>query len=378
MAAVTAPAAPSGAEFDTLLSEVLENPQRVLDPSLSPEEVLALQRQLNPYSYAGGAGAEQGRVAALSYTNLRADYLRRFTMTGLVGFVFCMLREWDAPAEARRWTSKAAAKREVSERAARSAATFTAADLLARSEKLQEMARAAADAATAAAAARSAAELANSDALAAEAADAPAAERRRLDEEAAARLREADRAIGRACGLQYAAAFEFRQTGQDCDARLESLAAEGRRHPEVREILEQFPLERAPPGQLEMPAEAARLLVKAFLRSIFEYDPDAHVRSAHDEFVLAPAVTQHDVPGLGAVPLDEADPSRLPLSVIVAAAPPSASAEDAWLAVLAHADANGDGDLCDAVVVRWPFVVDRTTRFAPGGDLNNSGAAYAA
>lgn len=329
MAAATAPAAPSGAEFDKLLSEVLENPQRVLDPNLSPEEVLALQRQLNPYSYAGGEGAEQERVAALSYTNLRADYLRRFTMTGLVGFVFRMLREWDAPAEARRWTSKVAAKREAAEQKARSAATYTAADLLARSEKLRELAHAAADAAKAAEAARSAAELANGDALAAEAAEAPAAERRRLNEEAAARLREADREIGRACGLQYAAAFEFRQTGRDCDARLDALAAEGRRYPEVREILDQFPLERAPPGQLEMPAEAARLLVKAFLRSIFEYDPDAHVRSAHDEFVLAPAVTQRDVPGLGAVPLDEADPSRLPLSVIVAAAPPPVSAEDA-------------------------------------------------
>ena len=45
-------------------------------------------------------------------------------------------------------------------------------------------------------------------------------------------------------------------------------------------------------------------------------------------------------------------------------------------ALCCESDANGDGDC--AVVVRWPFVVDRTTRFAPGGDLNNSGAAYAA
>ena len=71
------------AAFNVLVGEILEKPEKILDIELSAEQLLELQRRLNPY---GGVAApptnpERHRVAVCSYTNLREDYLRRLTMT---------------------------------------------------------------------------------------------------------------------------------------------------------------------------------------------------------------------------------------------------------------------------------------------------------
>ncbi len=327
-AAKAAGAADAEPSFDALLADILENPGRVLDKDLTPEQILGLQRQLNPYAYVAGDAADPGqkRAVALSYTNLREDYIRRFTMTGLVGFLFRMQEEWEPPPASRRWISKAGARREAAARAG-AGPPYTPAELLQQAEGLVEVARLAKDAEEEASAAREAAIRADADSTAL-GSEASEAEKKTLAARAEELLRAADAALARARGLHYGATFGMRKWGLECDARIDALEAVARQHPEVREELDRQPLRRPPPGQHEMPPEAAKGLVAGFLRSLFEFNPDAHVRSAHDAFVVERSTTPKLVPGLGEVPHDEADPLRLPLSVVLAAAPVPEDAED--------------------------------------------------
>lgn len=318
--------------FDDLLADIMANPERVLDKDISPDQVLELQKRLNPYAYvAGDAGdADHKRSVAASYTNLRADYQQRFTMTSLVGFLFRVFDEWEVPVADRRWVSKAGAKKGQADAAARrAAAPLTPDDLLQRAEALRELAQLAKEAETEAEAASEKAQKADDELTVAKADDkADAAEVGLQEETVAALLKEADAALAKARGMQYAAAFELRKLGLEADERIDATAAVARQHPEVAAVIDRDPIRRPTPGQIEMPADAAKRVIGGFLRNWFEYNPDAHVRSAYDEFVIRKATSEASVEGLGEVPFDTSDPARLPLAVVRAAAPEIAEAAD--------------------------------------------------
>jgi outer membrane biosynthesis protein TonB len=412
-----APVGADGADFKALVADILADPERINDESISPEQVLELQKLLNPYAPyipedAGDAGHK--RSVAASCTNLRALYLQRFTMTALVGFLFRVADEWEVPEEVRRWVSPTKAardKQKLGER--RAAAPYTCDELVARTTALQELAqlaKTAADEATEACRAAieadggaappppeapkaepaDAAETETPEGPVASPAASPAAEPKASpaaspaaepkaepaaepkaepkaepadaaetetaeepevgpegaaetgtpeapggaasgasgasEETAAGLYRKADAAQARARGLLYAAAFELRKLGLEADDRIDATAAVARQHPEVAAIIAADPIRRPEPGQAEMPAQAAKEVVQAFLRAWFEYNPDAHVRSAYDEFVIE--TERVEVEGLGAVPADKGDPERLPLAAIRAEALRGGSADD--------------------------------------------------
>ena len=102
------PAQTSEAEMKQLLADILNEPERLFDEKVSAEQVLELQRQLNPYSFAvpplPGGGQ---RMVAATFTNLRAAYFEHFYTTSVIAFLFQMLKEWEAPANVRRWTPAA-------------------------------------------------------------------------------------------------------------------------------------------------------------------------------------------------------------------------------------------------------------------------------
>lgn len=326
-----APPAEAGPSFEALLADIQENPERVMDDDLTPEQVLELQKRLNPYAYvAGDAGStEHQRSAAASYTNLRADYMKRFIMTSLVGFVFRLHDEWEVPAEQRRWTSKAAAKRAEEEAAARRAAkVLTPDDLLERAEALRELAQLAKDAEAEAEAAKAKAVEADGGEGAGEGAGKDVASAALEAETTAALYKQADEALAKSRGLLYSATYEFRKLGQEADSHLDAIEAVARQHLEVAQVIDRNPVHRPVAGQMEMPPSEAKKIITSFLRNWFEYNPDAHVRSAHDEFVIEKATGEVDVPGLGKVRGDEADPERLPLEVVRHAAPKISSPED--------------------------------------------------
>jgi len=318
------PAAGASPPFADLLADIMENPERVLDKAITPEQVIELQKRLNPYAYVAGdaENAEHKRSVAASYTNLRADYLQRFTMTSLVGFLFRTLDEWEVPVESRRWVSKAGAKRAKQEETARCAATpLTPDEILQKAEALRELALIAKDAA---AEAEKAAEKAREADKKLQAAGGDALQKEALE----TLLKAADGLFAKSRGMQYAAVFELRKYGFEADNRIDAVAAVARQHPEVAAVIDRDPIRRAVPGQIEMPADAAKSVVSAFLRAGFEYNPDAHVRSAYDEFVIKQTTAETAVEGLGTALVDTADPARLPLAVVRAAAPGIQEAPD--------------------------------------------------
>ena len=94
--------------FDELIGDIMENPELLLSDKFTAEQILEIQKRLNPYA---GIAAKKGtnpdfkKVAAVSYTNLREDYLRRLTMTSLVGFIYQMAHEWEVPEKQRKWVA---------------------------------------------------------------------------------------------------------------------------------------------------------------------------------------------------------------------------------------------------------------------------------
>jgi hypothetical protein len=318
--------------FEDLLRDIKENPERIMDETLTEEQILKIQREINPYAYVADTtkSEDKVRVAASSYTNLRMDYLRRFVMTSMVGFLFRMKDEWTVPAEKRRWVSKAEQKRGKKEEKERlSAKPLTPDDILVRVKNIQVIAQNAKGAEEEAKKATAKVLKADDELKIDKAAGDKSKAQIELQEETLkALLKNADTALAKARGLQYAATYELRKFGLEADLRIDSMAAVARQHKEVAAVIDQNPIHRPKPGRQEMPAEVAKEIIDDFLREWFEYNPDAHVRSAYDEFVIRRSLGEEKVEGLGTVKVDKSDPERLPLEVVRAEAPPRKTASD--------------------------------------------------
>jgi hypothetical protein len=321
------PLTPAPEDFDSLIADLLENPEKILTGDLTPEQVMEVQKRLNPYAGIAGAPPREDhkRVAACSYTNLREDYLRRFTATSLIGFLFQMLHEWEVPAEARRWVP--AAKKKASDDPAFQ--PFTAGMLVellegtlaiakeaqAASQGAQETRRAAlaADASLPADAGKTAS-------LAGKTASLPGAADRSTVE---GLYQSAEMLDAKSAGLLYTATHAMHRNGVDAGNRLKSTADAGMKFQMVKDVLKKFPAP-APPGQIEMPASTAKAVIDGFLHNLFVFDPSVHARSGHDAKKIAEAVEKVVVSIGGTetrVAADTKDPGHLPLEVVRGIAP---------------------------------------------------------
>jgi hypothetical protein len=307
-----AAAAPSPAEtpgdFDALVNDILERPELLLKTDLTSEQILEIQKRLNPYAGIAGPApsAERKRIAAVSCTNLREDYLRRLTATSLVGFLFQVFHEWEVPAEQRRWTPP-----QPGREADPGHAPFAPGALVERLEATLAIAREAQAAAEQADAARRAA----TEADVVLPGDAGPDQRRPVEAQYAA----AEALAAKSAGLLYAATHTAHRAGVEAGLRLRATAEAGLKHPEVGAILSRHPLP-APPGQVEMPAAAAKEVIGGFLRNWLEFDPSCHVRSGHDAKTVAAAAATLRV-GDRDVTVDAKDPGHLTLESVRAAAP---------------------------------------------------------
>jgi hypothetical protein len=302
------------------VADILENPELLLKEDLTPDQVLEIQKRINPYAGIGGPppDPDRKRIAAVSYTNLREDYLRRLTMTSLVGFIFQVFSEWEVPVEQRRWVPVRKTEGRSKEETAKMEAAFQPwplDDLVTRLEATLAIAKEAKLAAEAAAAAKT---------KAAEA-DVILPTKASPDQRAAveAGYREAAVAAARAAGLLYAASHATNRAGAEAGARLRATADAALKYPEAAEVIGRFPLP-PPPGQVEMPADKAKEVIGGFLRNWFEFDPSVHVRSGHDAATVEAAVARLRVGG-GEVSVDTKDPGHLTLEAVRAAAPPPAA-----------------------------------------------------
>lgn len=313
--------------FEKLLQDVLEHPERICDESITEEQVLKLQKRISPYSYvADSAGPTDDfrRTAAVSYTNLREDWIRRFTMTSLVGFLFQVYDEWNPTIEKRRWKPK----RKKQSLHSNETRPFTTDELLARARSMVKKAESLKEAEEQAQELETAAEQAETryTALALESKEAEKLQKAKT--KARILRQKVNLAAGKVQGLNYEATRSLYRYGREADRRFDSALAGAKKHPEIAQIIARDPVEkeRIPIGELEVPEDVAKGLIGEFLRNWFEFNPNAHVRGAHDEVALT---TEKD-PATGKDrQVDAIDPERLPLEVLRAKPPNSASPEDA-------------------------------------------------
>lgn len=78
--------------FDTLIQEILENPEKLLDKNVvSDDDVLEIKRRLNVYK--APEVSEQMKMGLIAYTNFREEYLKKFVMTSMIAFLYRGLHE---------------------------------------------------------------------------------------------------------------------------------------------------------------------------------------------------------------------------------------------------------------------------------------------
>jgi len=75
-----------GVEFDSLVKDILNNPEKILDETITPEQLIAIQKHINPYM--GLKDSSINSAIAISYTNLKENYIKRLMMTSIIGFLF--------------------------------------------------------------------------------------------------------------------------------------------------------------------------------------------------------------------------------------------------------------------------------------------------
>lgn len=299
-------------EFDALLDDILKNPESIMSEKLTTEQLLELQKRLNPYAAVLASDGPERAVAA-SCTNLRESYLRRLAMTSLVGFLYRMFSEWTPPLEVRRWTPPDVVR-------ANDPLDPTA--LVERLESTLAVAKMAAEAAAES----------KEDTRAATEADLvlPAgAERKAVDDGYA----KAARSAGRAAGLAYAAAHAAHSVGVYAEKHLRPTAEAGMKYPEVKEILQKQAL---PPGsgEVTMPVEVAKTVIENFISHWFRFNPDIHVRSGEKN--VSKAIAEQSM-GLGTAFVDTQDPGCIPLNAVLANPPiPAEEHEEAVDIILAN------------------------------------------
>lgn len=89
-------------DIKDLIAELIANPSKVHDKSIEnklPEVVKALSQ----YKAVTASSQDNKKCALMSYTNLQEEYMKRYLMTSLVGFVYRMFDEFSVPEEFRTW-----------------------------------------------------------------------------------------------------------------------------------------------------------------------------------------------------------------------------------------------------------------------------------
>jgi len=331
-------------DFDALIADLRADPEAVEQLDLDDEQLLELQRRLNPYANVVGpeCSGEEREDALVSYTNVTEDYAVRFAVTGTVGFLYRMCREWEVPDEDRRWKPDAAAALKAQ---GMKEEPFGADDLELMGRDLLEHAAALREAADAADAAREAVvrynedEMKFSDAEMQESVAAVEAGKPESKEnpvyvkmlELNKRMKAADDAESVRWGIVYTATIEARNMGISADLRTPATEERAMQYAKAKAIIQDHP-DRfnglLPRGELEVPPDVAKGMIRHFLENYFEYDPDAHVRKAYDEFLVEPTLGRRDVEGLpGSVLYDPHDPDRIPFRTLLREAPPQTSVE---------------------------------------------------
>ncbi len=247
-------------EIDALVEEIRNNPEKIFSKDITDDQILRIQKKLNPYALA--PSSEEDKVAMISYTNMEEDYMKRFLMTGLIGFLYRMVKEVEIEEEARSWDEADQIPPKL-HREETNPLTYAklrgiydslgsmlpALKHVEEEEKKIEMKR-----------------------LALDIEDRPLPE---ADAAAAVSLRASRGA------LLYGATYLLTISGKDAEKRWAETEELCKLNEDVMKEIAKRPVVLSPPPQRRtMPEGVARGILSTFLNSFFEYNPDEHVASA--------------------------------------------------------------------------------------------------
>jgi hypothetical protein len=84
--------------FDLLVKDILENPELILQTDLSEDDLLEIQKRINPYSSFSTENIDNPnfkKILICSYTNLREEYIKKFLITSIIGFIYQIFDEYE-------------------------------------------------------------------------------------------------------------------------------------------------------------------------------------------------------------------------------------------------------------------------------------------
>lgn len=260
-------------DFDKLLHDVIENPELLLDSSnISNEQILELQKRMNPYiGLTEPCDPEHKQVAACSYTNLREDYIRRFTMTSLVSFVFQMLHEYEVPKKVRTWVP------ETKE----SDTMFVASELKEQLEGMVHILNEVIETEK------------ETDKLKKE---SLINENDKQQKDYDKQQKDYDKQVyhneQKRVGLMFTLTQMLKDLGLKADDKLKVITTEAMKYPEIKKIIKTKQHVDKHFTEREMPNDVAKNIINTFLLNWFNFDPSIHIRSGLNKDVIRTEVTK--------------------------------------------------------------------------------------
>jgi hypothetical protein len=276
-------------DFDKLLHDVIENPELLLDSkNITNEQIIELQKRMNPYIGLSEAyDPDNKQIAVCSYTNLREDYIRRFTMTSLVGFIFQMLHEYDVPKEKRVWIPESNESKEM----------FNISNI---KEQLQGIVSILEEAEIAERRERELQQKVNTSDLCDE----------KIDDND---VKEVYNQQQKKTGLLYTITHMLRDIGLIADAKLKVTTESAIKFPEVKEIIKTKKHTKVEFAEREFPNNNAKEIIDTFLKQWLSFDPSIHIRSGLNSDVIK---TESKIIAGQQVIVDVEDPSHLTIEEI--------------------------------------------------------------
>lgn len=298
----------SDKEFQDLLNKALKDPESINVDELSNEDILKLQKELNPVGSFVDPDAKnpnKQRAALLSIAHLREDYIQRLTLTSMIGFLFTVAREYSCPAELRRWIPKVKNSDKLNEEnptKAPKTEPFNIDTTIDKLQKLLDLAKSVKEEQVELKKIRNDLSIESAATV-----GKPPSEfyKSQLISE---KQHEDRRKI-----LEYLVTYESRLFGISADRDLDQTLEVIKQLPNSEELLNKHPPRAVvwyPRNHtLECPDSVVKNIITGFLKNWFEYNPGDHVRKAHNEHKInRDSTDDHRI--------DLKDPSRVTVTTV--------------------------------------------------------------
>lgn len=298
-------------DFDKLLNDVMENPELLLNPdTITNDQIIELQKRINPYiGLTDSCDPDNKQIAVCSYTNLREDYLKRFTMTSMVSFLFQMLYEYEVPKGQRVWIPITEESNDM----------FNITNL---KEQLQGIVS-----------------------ILEEAEESDKKEKelqRKLVINELLDIEDINNKFiydlhQKKIGLLYTVTHMIRELGLLADSKLNVTTKEANKYPEVREIIRTKKHNITEFSEREFPSEKAKEVIDMFLKYWLAFDPSIHIRSGFNPESIKKVVKDINT---HSIVVDSEDPSHLTVEELRRVLEPKTSKDKDVLNILLSTNQN--------------------------------------